>query len=306
MGRRLTRINAWLGSRGTVTPLHYDRHVAASAPRHLRLRANSLAARPSYDGALVDALRQGARACCASLADGATRVAGLLTQAVGFKYVRLYPASNTPFLYRTKVAWAQQRRWPDAAAQGDAAADDGQGTISLVDVEHPDLERFPLFQQARCMETVLVRNPAPAPRVAAQRLAGLAARQPSCIAEHVNPAPAPRVAAQRLAGSAVRQPSCLAEHVNILSSRMRPARRALAMLFSSPPAAGISSRASRCRQASASCSEPELAYWNQPPSLKLSLMSAYTKPNCTRRHSVSVGCGARACWAHLEAMQEPQ
>ena len=91
---------------------------------------------------------------------------GLLTQVVGFKYVRLYPASNTPFLYRTKVAWAQQRRWPDAAAEDIAAADDGQGTISLVDVEHPDLERFPLFQHARCMETVLVRTTAPVPRQA--------------------------------------------------------------------------------------------------------------------------------------------
>ena len=88
-------------------------------------------------------------------------VPGLLTQVVGYKYVRLYPASNTPFLYRTTASWAQQRRWPDAGAEAaDAApADDAarQGTISLVDVEHPDLERFPLFQHACFMETVLVR-----------------------------------------------------------------------------------------------------------------------------------------------------
>ena len=166
VGRRLTRINAWLGSRGTVTPLHYDRRVAAHPPwplcntpvaSHPHTRGAPL---PSYDG--------------------------LLTQAVGFKYVRLYPASNTPFLYRTKVAWAQQRRWPDAAAEDAASADDvtddGQGTISLVEVEQPDLERFPLFQRARFMETVLVRKPASIPRVtAAQRMAVPAARQP-CFA----------------------------------------------------------------------------------------------------------------------------
>jgi len=103
---------------------------------------------------------------------------GLLTQAVGYKYVRLYPASNTPFLYRTTASWALQRRWPDAAAEEAAPADDAsrQGTISLVDVENPDLERFPLFQQARFMETVLVRAAraacAPACRGTADRQRG--------------------------------------------------------------------------------------------------------------------------------------
>ena len=81
---------------------------------------------------------------------------------VGFKYVRLYPASNTPYLYRSAKPWAAQRRWPTAETEADAAppaGQDPQGTISLVDVEAPDLQRFPLFEKARYMETVLVRAP---------------------------------------------------------------------------------------------------------------------------------------------------
>jgi hypothetical protein len=83
----------------------------------------------------------------------------LLTQAVGFKYVRLYPPSNTPFLYRSNAPWESQRRWPSADTEADAPAGSApQGTISLVDVENPDLARFPLFEQAQYMETVLVRR----------------------------------------------------------------------------------------------------------------------------------------------------
>jgi lysine-specific demethylase 8 len=85
-------------------------------------------------------------------------VTGLLTQAVGFKYVRLYAASNTPLLYRSTAPWESQRRWPTAETEAHAPAGAApQGTISLVDVEAPDLQRFPLFEQARFVETVLVR-----------------------------------------------------------------------------------------------------------------------------------------------------
>ena len=77
---------------------------------------------------------------------------------MGYKYVRLYPASNTPYLYRSTAPWVAQRRWPSAETEADAPAEAApQGTISLVDVEQPDLQRFPLFLKACYLETVLVR-----------------------------------------------------------------------------------------------------------------------------------------------------
>jgi lysine-specific demethylase 8 len=57
----------------------------------------------------------------------------------GFKYIRLYAADQAPYLY-------QQR------ASGGLAA---QGNISAVEVESPNLEAHPLFEQAMYTETVL-------------------------------------------------------------------------------------------------------------------------------------------------------
>jgi len=59
----------------------------------------------------------------------------ILTQVVGYKYIRLYPPSQTPYLYPH----------PDPKLQN----------TSQVDVEHPDLERYPLFPEAKYTETVL-------------------------------------------------------------------------------------------------------------------------------------------------------
>jgi len=87
----LEAVNAWLGTSGTVTPLHHD----------------------SYDN--------------------------LLTQVVGFKYVRLYEPKETKYLYVTKAA----------------SGINAQGNISPIDCEHPDASTFPLVSDATYTEAIL-------------------------------------------------------------------------------------------------------------------------------------------------------
>ena len=115
----LWRTNAWIGTRGTVTPLHFD----------------------SYDN--------------------------LLTQVVGYKRVRLYSQTDTPFLYRSTQPWTSQTKWPtaghgeEAIAAGslNTATTEGsgrKGNVSLVDIDSVDQKRFPLFSKAKtCTETIL-------------------------------------------------------------------------------------------------------------------------------------------------------
>ena len=98
---KLSNVNAWFGTDGTVTPLHFD----------------------TYDN--------------------------FLTQAQGFKYVRLYAPSEAPFLYVDDDG---------GGGGGDGAERSGteaQRNISPVRIEAPDLERHPLFAQATHTEVVL-------------------------------------------------------------------------------------------------------------------------------------------------------
>lgn len=67
----------------------------------------------------------------------------LLVQVQGRKHVTLFPASQTPFLYRAGNAPPREGDTIDLREH------------SLLDIERPDYERFPLFRQARPMTAVL-------------------------------------------------------------------------------------------------------------------------------------------------------
>jgi lysine-specific demethylase 8 len=115
----LSNINTWLGTSCTVTSLHFD----------------------SYDN--------------------------FLTQVAGYKYVRLYHPSQTPFLYRDAATVATTTDTPHhqgsepSSASGDAMAISAQsakaqGNFSVVvNIESPDLARYPLLREATYTETIL-------------------------------------------------------------------------------------------------------------------------------------------------------
>jgi hypothetical protein len=83
----------------------------------------------------------------------------LLTQVAGYKYVRLYHPSQTPFLYRYA---------PESGSEGQgkgkekeemaisAQSAQAQGNFSVVvDIEKPDWTRYPLLREAAYTETLL-------------------------------------------------------------------------------------------------------------------------------------------------------
>lgn len=64
-----------------------------------------------------------------------------LCQVMGYKYVRLYSQSQNAMLYQDKG----NRRTATRA----------QGNLSQVDVGNVDIDKFPLFEQAQFLDTVL-------------------------------------------------------------------------------------------------------------------------------------------------------
>ena len=110
------RCNIWLGTSGTITPCHFD----------------------SYDN--------------------------IFGQIVGYKFVRMYLESDSKYLYKSGGNWETTRSWTDALnddEDGNAKKDtkkkfrNAQGNISGVDVESPDLEKYPDFAKATPMDVIL-------------------------------------------------------------------------------------------------------------------------------------------------------
>ena len=115
----LTRVNSWIGSRSTVSPLHYD----------------------SYEN--------------------------FFAQIAGYKVIKVLGESFGECVYPHAVSWTQQRSWPSQVDSVQCKDNDEQkkeaarrtGTISQVDVECPDFERFPEYRNAEANVQEVVLGP---------------------------------------------------------------------------------------------------------------------------------------------------
>ena len=65
----------------------------------------------------------------------------LCLQVAGYKLIRLFLESDTPYMCRTTASKSTTRH--------------SQGNFSAVDVEHPDLDRFPEFSLATAYEVIV-------------------------------------------------------------------------------------------------------------------------------------------------------
>mmetsp|Transcript_12497 Transcript_12497/g.45571 ORF Transcript_12497/g.45571 Transcript_12497/m.45571 type:complete len:510 (+) Transcript_12497:400-1929(+) len=115
----LWRTNAWIGTRGTITPLHFD----------------------SYDNLLTQVV-------------GYKRVRLYAQADTPFLY-----RSTRPWTSQTKWPTAGHGEDSTSVPSVDAGSTTGsgrKGNVSLVDIDNVDLARFPLFRNAvTCTETIL-------------------------------------------------------------------------------------------------------------------------------------------------------
>ena len=124
------RVNAWIGTRGTVTPCHFD----------------------SYDNLLGQVAGfKFVRLYHEKDAPFMYRHAG------AWETNRTWPGSQTENEAETADDRALDRRATtiECDVGGTLRARGAQGNISRVDVERPDHEKFPLFANARHMDVVL-------------------------------------------------------------------------------------------------------------------------------------------------------
>ena len=124
------RVNAWIGTRGTVTPCHFD----------------------SYDNVLGQVAGfKFVRLYHEKDAPFMYRHAG------AWETNRTWPGSQTENEAKTADDRALDRRATtiECDVGGTLRARGAQGNISRVDVERPDHEKFPLFANARHMDVVL-------------------------------------------------------------------------------------------------------------------------------------------------------
>jgi len=146
LGSEGATINCWLGTAGTVTPLHYDSYD--------NLFAQEIRPRPRREHRR-DRRQMAPEASPANSAD----LARTWAQVVGHKYVRLYDRGQSRYLYANGAARADADGAIPAGADAEAERSrlDAQGNMSAIrDLEGGDVvDRHPMLAHAVGVEGVV-------------------------------------------------------------------------------------------------------------------------------------------------------